>query len=104
MSEAPPARRLAVFYARGWVFCFAEYVPGLALVAFLAAMARLLGRSEASSYLVSIAILLGILIRNLFELNSVFECGTRIYEALWKAGIALLDSQMGLGTSKHAGN
>lgn len=103
LATAPAARPSVGLYARGWILYFFEYVPGLVLLALLAALGRVLGRGEASSYSLLIAILLGILIRNVVGLNSVFECGTRTYEVFWKAGIVLLGSQMGLQSFREFG-
>jgi len=102
-AEVPAARPSAVSYLQGWGAYFLEYLPGLALLAALAGLAKLLGHVVSDSYCVLFAILAGVLARNLFGLSCVFEPGTRTYEIFWKTGIVLLGSQMGLQSFGEVG-
>lgn len=87
----------------GWTLYFLEYVPGFILLGLLASLAKFLGNRTGDSLTVLYAILLGILVRNLFGLHALFEPGTRTYEVFWKAGIVLLGSQMSLQSFREVG-
>ena len=90
-------------YLRGWAKYLQRFVPGLALLVALAALARVLGRGGLDSYCLVYAIVLGMLIRNTVGLHAWFEVGTRTYEVFWKVGIVLLGSQMGLRSFSEVG-
>jgi uncharacterized integral membrane protein (TIGR00698 family) len=96
-----PAR--AELYLMGWTRYLLRYVPGIVLLVVLAVAARVIGRNGLDSYTLVYAILLGILIRNTIGLHDWLEPGTRIYEVLWKVGIVLLGSQMGLHSFSEVG-
>jgi uncharacterized integral membrane protein (TIGR00698 family) len=93
----------AQLYVMAWTRYLLPYVPGVALLVILAMTARLIGRNGLDSYTLVYAILLGILIRNTIGLSAWLEPGTRIYEVLWKVGIVLLGSQMGLHSFSEVG-
>lgn len=95
-DEARSARASVGFYLHGWTVYFLEYLPGLALLAGLAFLAKFLARGGNDSFSVLYAVLVGALLRNLFGLPALFEPGTRTYELFWKTGIVILGSQMGL--------
>jgi uncharacterized integral membrane protein (TIGR00698 family) len=94
---------LANLYVRGWALYLWRYVPGIVLLVILAMTARAIGRNGLDSYTLVYAIVLGILIRNTIGLHAWLEPGTRIYEVLWKVGIVLLGSQMGLHSFSEVG-
>lgn len=75
----------------------------MALLVILATAARVIGRNGLDSYTLVYAIPLGILIRNTIGLHAWLEPGTSIYEVLWKVGIVLLGSQMGLHSFSEVG-
>ncbi len=92
--EVATARSARItFYVRGWTRYALEYVPGLLLLAFLALLARFLGKDIHDSYSGLFAILLGMMVRNFIGLGPILEVGTRTYEVFWKIGIVLLGSQ-----------
>lgn len=97
------ALALANHYVGGWTLYLWRYVPGVVLLVILAMTARVIGRNDLDSYTLVYAILLGILIRNTIGLHGWFEPGIRIYEVLWKVGIVLLGSQMGLHSFSEVG-
>ncbi len=90
-------------YSQAWARYVLKFVPGLALLAAIAALARVIGRGGLDSYCLVYAIVLGILIRNTVGLHPWFEVGTRTYEVFWKVGIVLLGSQMGLHSFSEVG-